>query len=360
MSNPDPRSVESLKAQMCRPEGTVGFEYYSAALTSRAAPGGRLFEVVSGQHFFMLERTDDVRLCLYHSSPGTGTRVAVIDLKELGAIVKAYVAFTWSPDKLTLYFGRRNPNGELLHADGQASPIQFRIGLDGLVYRVGDEGVEVMDVKLIVGGKVVVQRTALEAWENMRRAVEVLKTGQSDQAYIHEVVVTNMAVSMMVTGYEAYCKTRFLELEMEGIVPDEEDVRALAIHVCRLSGEGLQRIAGLAKKKGISIIAYLIGERKINFQSFLVCKDAYKRLYRVDFPQIISTETAAKLQMLIKHRHNVVHVSALAGEVEASLTSRADPVHANAALLEDALNAFSEFVMGLHEASLKLRPHPSR
>ena len=99
--------TESIKKQMNRPEGTIVFEYESPDLTNKLVKGGNIFEIVTGQQAFILERTDDLEINYYYSSPGIGTSIATIDLKNLIAFSKAFFCLTWSPSKITLSIGPR-------------------------------------------------------------------------------------------------------------------------------------------------------------------------------------------------------------------------------------------------------------
>jgi hypothetical protein len=83
MINIPEQNFKQIQEIICRPEGSLTFNYSSPDLFNEKVLDGVLLEIPSGQHFFRLERDNQLHLHYYHSSPGTGTRVATIDLKKL-------------------------------------------------------------------------------------------------------------------------------------------------------------------------------------------------------------------------------------------------------------------------------------
>jgi len=84
MKNLSSEVIEQIREAIKRPEGTMRFTYTSEQdLFDQKIPGGIIFDLVSGGHYFRLERTDNLEISFYHSSPGTGTRVATVDLRKL-------------------------------------------------------------------------------------------------------------------------------------------------------------------------------------------------------------------------------------------------------------------------------------
>lgn len=73
-------------------------------------------------------------------------------------------------------------------------------------------------------GKPVLEPTAIETWQNTIQGVRLLQKGKSDEGYIFEVLICNLVIATLVTGFETYCKTRFIELEKEGIKPNLENL----------------------------------------------------------------------------------------------------------------------------------------
>jgi hypothetical protein len=149
-----PNLLREIAAAICRPKGTVAFEYSSSDAFRVGAPGGMIVEIPSGGHYFRLERTQDRRLNFYHSSPATGTRLASLDLKPVPTFERAYLAFTWSPEEVHLHCDPRDLSVGILNATGNFSPISYRVLPDGSVLQLGSEGVQVMNVRVQRGKEV--------------------------------------------------------------------------------------------------------------------------------------------------------------------------------------------------------------
>lgn len=357
MLNVPPKVVEQIKAAMCRPEGSVTFEYESPTAFKIGSPEGVLLEIFAGGHLFRLERSAARVLSFIHASPGTGTRIASIDLSELPEFERAFLAFTWTPEEICFYCGPRQEGVNLLSAKGTKSPRQFRIGEDGSVFQIGGEGVDVMGTRAYRGAEPILRPTAIEAWDTTVKAVDVLWTGKSDAGFLYEVVLSNLTLILLVTGLEAYAETRFMELETEGIRPD-------SAALFEVFSSKPQRVAGVfrememeAAETGKSLLRQMVDRGSINFQNYDHLKRAYNRAYGIKLGEIgVSSAALEDLQKLLEYRHRVVHVSPMLGMLEVSSEG---PVFANKALAERARQRFDEVIRKLHAASLALRQHDS-
>lgn len=356
MRNISPNIVEQIREAIRRPEGTVSFEYSSDILFDPKAPEGILFEIASGAHIFRVEKDNELRLSFYHSSPGTGTRVATIDLKNVVPSSKVFLAFSWTPAEINLHVGPRIAGGQLVFAKGIPSPRQYRVGKDGSIYQVGDVGVEVMGVSVYQNGKPILQPTALDAWKSTVESVGVLLGGSSEKGYVFDVVASNLTISILVTGFEAYCKIRFLELEQEGIKPD---IAALISKFFSQKERDISEpdiIASEAEADHVSFLQKIVEKRRIDFQNYEECKRAYNKAYVLKFGEIdIASNDLEFLQRLIKYRHRIVHVSPLLGMLNQGEVPPEEPVFSNKKLANDALKCFDIFITKFHEATLRLR-----
>lgn len=148
MNNIPPQVFHEIQDAIRRPQGTFTFRYHSSDLFDPQTPGGVVLQIPSGGHLFRLERTDELFLEFYHSSPGTGTRVARIDLSDIVLSDDVFMAFSWSPREINLHL-RSQAEGEQLHsAKGSPSDKQFIVGDDGCVYQLGGEGIDVMGARV--------------------------------------------------------------------------------------------------------------------------------------------------------------------------------------------------------------------
>jgi hypothetical protein len=157
---------------------------------------------------------------------------------------------------------------------------------------------------------------------------------------------------MAVTGFEAYCKNRFIELESEGVRPNIKNLTEITFSKSDRDAKLPEKKSNEATKNGKTFLRWIIDKRCINFQNFKDCSKAYKKVYGVEFSQIFPNAKKTKwLQNYITHRHSVIHVSA----DNAMLDLLKPPVPINSSRSKEALDIFDEFIMALHEASLKIR-----
>lgn len=294
--------AEQIRAAMKRPEGTLMFDYPFDGLFDPALGRGVLLEVATGAILFRLERDPNLNLHFVHSSPGTGTRVASVSLEPLRGSTAVKIALVWSPQETRLHVADAGNPERSVVGKGSPSQRQFRIGTDGVVYQVGDEGINVMGVSVSMSGQPVLQSTALEAWNSTVEAVKVLLTGSSPAGYLFEAVCTNLTIVMLVTGFETYCKCRFLELEDEG-VPAYFDglVRKFLSRAEHERGESLAIVQD-ASVDSVSPTRKLIDQNRIDFQNYDRCKTAFNKGYGIKFGENIGVSNALleELQRLIE------------------------------------------------------------
>lgn len=347
--------AELMKEQMNVPIGTYTFEYEYSDLTNKEVKGGVIFKIVSGQQAFIIERTDDLNINFFYSSPGTGTSVATIDLNPLPQFNRAFFCFSWSPEKITLNIGPRgNHKFKLITAEGIPSKRQIRIGNDGSIFFIGDENVTVKDISIYQGGKEVLTSTAIESWENIKSAIEILGRGKIENDYDYECVVTNLSLSTMVTGFESYLKKRFLEIEDEGISPNIDNLFDSFLSPKEKENHVQDIMIEEAKDLNISILKYIVKKRRINFQNFDDFKKAYKQGYNLTLASAINSKLIAPIKEFLVFRHRIIHITPLLMMLNQPEVPPNEPVFPNESLKLEALEKFDEFIQLFHYATLKL------
>ena len=356
MNNIPSDLYRQIQEVICRPEGTVTFKYTCKELFDPDIGKGILIDIPSGEHLFRIERDENLMLHFFHSAPGTGTRVASIDLKKVQPSETVFLAFTWSPEEINFHFGPQTRGAKLISAKGSLSKKQLRIGKDGSIYEIGGPGIEVMGTYVYKGGKTVLQPTAIDAWKETIKATEILGTGKSDQGYIFETTVTNLTLAILVTGFEAFTKKRFLEIEQEGIRPDIDAV-VNSFFSRQERDAGIAEILKSEANDGKKTVLQLIVERNsINFQNYQKCKLAYNKAYEIKFGDLgIKSSTLEKIKKFILYRHRIIHVSALLGMLNQPEVPPDEPVFPKKELRVDAIREFNDFIGKLHDATLKLR-----
>jgi hypothetical protein len=349
--------IKKISEDICRPTGTVTLEYSSPDAFRVDAPSGGIIEIPAGAHYFRLDRTADRVLRFFHSSPSTGTRFASIDLRGLPHFEKVFFAFSWSPEEIRFLCKPRDVEVGMLQAVGAPSPISFRVAADGTVHQLGDEGFEVMGVRIQRGDQILLAPTAIEVWQSTLLAVELLWTGQSDHGFMFEVLQTTSTLSMLVTGLENYGKTRLMELEKEGISPDTSALFfAFASKAERESARfvELQTDAAVTNR---SVFETVVENIRINFQNLDDLKRAFRAAYGVKLAEIgIDSNVLGELRRLIGYRHRIIHVSPTLAVLNLDRVPSDAPVFANRALSEAAVAVFRAVIDALHKASIQLRP----
>ena len=343
---------------MCCPEGTVGFIFRSEFLFARDVPTLLVFETVAGAHYFRVERDSDFHMHFFHASPGTGTRVATVDVASLAPADALWFGFVWSPEETRLHVGNADRKGQLLQGTGIASRRRFQVGSDGTVHRLGDQSLEVTGATVKVDGRTIIQPTAIEAWNNTLNAIRLLGSGTSSEGFLYEVVVTNVSISMLVTGYEAYYRSRFLELEAECLPPNFDAL--VDKFLSREEREASQKklIEDEATRVGISPIRLLIEvRRRINFQNYKESRIAFARGYGIRFGVDlgVANEVLGQMQKVFDYRHRVIHRSPLLSIVNEDRVPAEAPIFADGNYRREAVAVFQEFVNALHGATLRLR-----
>lgn len=340
MKNLPPQVLEQIRESIKRPVGTVAFTYtFNDDLFDVKIAGGKLFEVISGKQYFLVERTDNFEVKFYHSSPGTGTREATIDLNKLIPSKKVFFCFVWSPKEIRLSIGPKYVVGvTLVTADGIKSAREYKVGENGDIYAIGGEGMKIMGVKIRENGKVVLESTAIESWEETRELIRILHTGQSSEGYIFDTLISNLTFPLMVTGFEVYAKRRFSELESEGIKPNFEKV-----------------VEKMRPSRQYKTSQEMIGT--INFQDFKnECKNVYSYAYDIRFREIgIRNKDLLELETIFDYRGRLTHNSSLFSMLNESLVPQQKPVFNNKTQATEYVEILNNFILNLHEATLKLQ-----
>lgn len=116
--------IAAMAEACCRPEGTFEFAAAYPGLHDAAQPDGILFELVAGAHVLRLAREETRVLRGYHSSPGTGTRVATIELAALAPAEMLHIFFCWSPSEVRLAVGQGR-GAKLIQVTGETSCVSM-------------------------------------------------------------------------------------------------------------------------------------------------------------------------------------------------------------------------------------------
>lgn len=347
------RLVDALQT----PEGTFMFWGVFPTLLDADDRERLLLEVPAGAHAFRLVRDNEMQLCFVHASPGTGTRIARVDLSQFSSPVDRWCIFlNWSPREMGLDVGSDPAQGELQSAKGEQAPFELQVGKDGDIYEVGSAGVRPAGWRIRVGGVEVLSPAARQLWGETKLAVEALLEGLPEGNFLLEVALSNAALTMLTTGFETYLEHRFLELEREGVAANHLAIAQEFLSRREqeaLRDRGLTDLEIEARDDNISLLELLA--RRINFQNYEKAKRAYNRGFGLRFGEVATSQVLDEVQRLVGYRHRIVHVSPMLALLNQERVPPEEPIGSTRALAARGMLTFDGFISSVHEATLRLQ-----
>jgi len=346
-----PEIVQSqIKELMKSPEGTVSFNIHIDDLYTHDFMGGKICEIVMGEKILLLEIDNMKKTNYYYSTPGTGTRIAIIDLNDVPESEKMNWEIVWSPRFIGLMIRPLRDDDKPIIAEGKLSDTKLRV-LNNHVLRLGNPEIDIMGFRIFQDGEYKMEPTALDYWKSTLKSVEILLSGSSDMGYIFEVVQSNYIISALVTGFEIYTKKRFLEIAEEGKEPDMDAL----VQKIKLTISSRQEMEANAKKHGRSLLEEIVHNKKIDFQNYAMCKAAFASAYNIQFDKLgYKSPELDKLNNIIKFRHRIIHVSPLLSITNQFEKPLKEPIFSNRAYAKSAMDVFNGFINFLHTATINL------
>lgn len=315
-----------------------------------------ILEEAAGQQLFFVERNAKMILTFYHFSPGTGTREASVDINKIVSCPALMLVLSWSTLKIGFLVTPADRKGGGFNITGKDSNKILRVGTNGKIYHLGNNKQRSM-VHLAVDGKLVVQPTAIEVWEETILALDALNSGKSSDKGQYEVAISNMSIVMLVTGFESYTKKRFLEIEDEGMSPNENKLIKKFYTAWQRKYDYIQKKNDEANEKSISLSQLMVLDKSISFQEFNKCKQAFNLAYNIQFYHLgMKDSLLEELKIFFNYRHRIIHVHPAAGILNPDKAGQVKPVHSNKELVNQAKTLFDEFIKKLHNKTLELLP----
>ncbi len=310
----------------------------------------------AGQQLFLLERNEEMIFTFYHFSPGTGTREASLNINKISLCPELMIVISWTPSEILLLVTPSDKKGGGITTAGKRSDKNLRVGTDGKIYHLGDKRKRKM-LHVTVKGELVIQPTAIEVWEETLLALDALTTGESTEGELYESAISNMSIVMLVTGFESYAKKRFLEIEAEGIIPNEKKVIKRFYTSWQKTEDYIQKKYIEANKKSISLVHLMVLDRNINFQEFDKCKQVFNLAYNIQFYHLgLKDSLLEELKIFFNYRHKIIHVHPAAGILNPEKAGIEKPIYSNKELIKKAKSIFDEFIQKLHQKTLELVP----
>lgn len=340
------------------PKGTVSF-IWDIPTELEKIGSGAILEKSAGKRVFIIDLTPKLDFVFIYSSPGTGTKVTTINAVKIRKSRSIFILFTWSPEGTTLNIRAEDlVKNELISAIGLESPIKYQVDENNKIIFYGGPGIEVKKLTIIENYKETLSPTAIETWENIKSAINILDTGKSELGFIYEVVVANLSLSIMVTGFESYLKKRFTEIEEEGINPNIDKLIDFTLTAReRKEKKDQKTLLGLdAKEQNVSLLKFMVMKRKFNFQNFKTAKKVFELAYDLNLTSagiIITNEQ--EIKNLLKFRHKVIHQSPEIRFFNSDGDPPGDPIFSGNKFKTKALETFDSFIALFHKESLKLK-----
>ncbi len=205
-------------------KGAIAFTVKESNLFDEEIERLRILKIFKNQTVFILERDKEFNLKFIQSNPHYNTKIAKINIKNISSLSKLYISFTWSDkENNMIYVG--DYKSELRSSESYEAPnIKFRVGKDGAIYQIGDEGVQVGAYKVKIGGKTVLEPSAIELFDFQLDRIVVLIENCKKGDFLFESILSQLVIVMIATAFETYVRTRFIELEKEGKVVNIEDL----------------------------------------------------------------------------------------------------------------------------------------
>lgn len=341
---------EEIRENLKTPIGTFSFRFSAEKLFEKDL-GGIIYEIVAGEIYYRLEKDNNLNIKYYRSSPGTGTKVAIVNISELSYSEAIRIFMTWQPENINLHITNTTGEKKALTGKGENSKKQFRVTPDGGIIQIGDENVQTMGFEMYVGGKPFLQPTAIESWQNKVNSVNLLFNSESkEEEKRWETVITNMAMVVMVTGFESYCKTRFLEMEKEGKKVNFSELLNSFSSKIEKENNIEESIYQKAKENAVTPLKYIIDKKRIDFQNFKRCNTAFKKGYNITFFEDLNIvkEEIELIKQIIKYRHRIVHYSMYESAFNME-DHDAEPIFVQVKFGRECLSAFENFINELHK-----------
>ncbi|MFH0883153.1 MAG: hypothetical protein V2A56_09210 [bacterium] len=343
-----------IDAPINHPAGTFSFHYKKRISGEQLFTDPFIFfQIFDRPNVLRLKYNGRSIIYEFSNSILSATYRASIDIDAYVDCEEVIITLVWYKDGIVLYFGR--PGEKPINIKGQKVNYQIR-GIDrNHIIQFGDEGVKSWDYSFETPGQVVIEPYALEKWENMKRAVQDILSYIEENDYHKEVLLSNMCLVMIVTGYEAYLRTRFIEMYYEKLIEfDYENLFSVILSQREKENKYDIDIREDAENDNVSIVEKLIEKRKIEFQSWELTKRVYNKSYGIKFGGLgIDNSLLSKIKSCVEHRHKIIHVNptvTVIGEFDGKVENI---VFMKKHLLIDIMNQFDLFINKLHLKTIK-------
>lgn len=340
----DKNTILEIKKIMKMPKGTLLMKNDFSKLNDLFS-NIDILKVSSGGHIFIVRKRGR-KLTFYKHSLSTGTLAYEIELfRPVGDVS---LSISWSYKKIELLIlsntSKKTLSGKMIESDIELIEVNDKIleikgNLKDSLYLYNKTG----EIRL----------TAINSWNEILKGINLLKEEVLKEKS-KEIIIVNLSILSLVSGFESYLKKRFLELEKEGIEINYEKIYSFIL--TKDEKDNMNEIITEASKNNISELEFLINEKgKINFQIYDNVKKTFSKAYNIKISDLeIDSKDIEFLKRIIQYRHKITHVSPMLPVLNADKLKSEETEYSTIKLLEKAIEIYSNFINKFHNKTLEL------
>jgi hypothetical protein len=338
--------------QLSQKYGTVLFRITNSKLYDNPEENLVIINHRVDEIIFQLYRDTCLNLVFTHHSTSTGIRKSKVNLLQFDFAPALIVAMRWSNTENYLFVSNMDYSVvKVARAEQKGGKI--RVGADGSVIQIGDNGIDVASYRMVQDGKDILLPLAKEAWDSTIIKVNVLIDGCKLKDFLFETTIVQQCIVMLVTGLEVYAKNRFIEMERNGRIPNSE-----ALMKEFASSENMRRdVENYSSCHNVSLLQALIqvrGNGAINFQDWEKCKQAFNKGHNIKFVEIkdLNPVIIEDIRRYCQWRHKIIHSIKDMGMLNMEEVPPKEPIFANKEFFEKARDGFVNFIEKLHKQTV--------
>lgn len=215
---------------------------------------------------------------------------------------------------------------------------------------------EVFGFTLIEDGKRTTIPPAIEHWKKSMVTIEILQTGKSDGYAQYEFITTNLTIVILVTGFENYCKVRFMELERDKAKFEYDAILKECLTKKDFEIGYPKMIEERANENKITKIQQLIKENRLRFQDYKQCRRMFEKGFGIKFDElgIVGTDIE-KIKKNFGYRHRIIHVDPMLQPLNELELPRPDKViFPTRQYANETKDLFDRFIQTIHKKTIEL------
>ncbi len=313
-----------------------------------------ILDIQVGESRFFLHRNKNFDLIFTHWSTRRGIRMARVNIWGFNLYRGLFISLTWSEEENNLYVGEQGGLNLKFNKAEQRERI-IRMGINGELYKVGDEGVDVAWYHIREDSCDFLIPTAKEIWEFKIKRINTIIEGCKSKNFLFESTLVLQCLVMLVTGFEAFTQKRFIKIEREGNIPN---IKSLMNDFAR-DKYTKEKVKDYAESTGKSLLESMLelrnGRGLINFQNWRDCKRAYNRAYGIIFGELFPLESKIfeNIKKYFEWRHKIIHSKVDMTILNFDKVPEEEPIFAKKEFIEQVRDDYIKLINKLHEYTVQ-------